>query len=121
MLTIGWSPSSGVRPRGTQSCQALCPAHNDRSPSLSVNPHRDGTGIVVTCHAGCNARDIVAAVGLTISDLFDSPAVRDPYSPTRTYQYPGGRHVHRKPDGNGGKTYRNPATNPTERYSVPST
>jgi hypothetical protein len=38
------------------SCR--CPAHDDRSPSLSI---RDGDrGLIVRCWAGCDARDVLA-------------------------------------------------------------
>ena len=39
---------------------ARCPAHDDRSPSLSI---RDGDhDILFTCHAGCDRRDIISAL-----------------------------------------------------------
>jgi putative DNA primase/helicase len=38
------------------SCR--CPAHDDQRPSLSI---RDGSdGVLLTCHAGCERRDIIA-------------------------------------------------------------
>jgi putative DNA primase/helicase len=41
---------------GWWSCR--CPAHDDRSPSLSL---RDGDrGLIVHCHAGCDPRDVLA-------------------------------------------------------------
>lgn len=49
--------------------QARCPAHEDSSPSLSVSP--GDKGVKVHCHAGCRTEDVVAAVGLTMADLFD--------------------------------------------------
>ncbi len=39
---------------------ALCPVHDDRKPSLSI---RDANGkVVVHCHAGCDQRDVIAAL-----------------------------------------------------------
>jgi hypothetical protein len=39
---------------------ALCPAHCDRSPSLSL---RDANGkVLVHCHAGCNQKNVIAAL-----------------------------------------------------------
>lgn len=35
----------------------LCPAHDDRTPSLSIR--QGDRGILVTCHAGCDARDVL--------------------------------------------------------------
>lgn len=47
---------------------ARCPAHDDRNPSLSVSER--GEKILLKCHAGCDVRSIVDALGLTTSDLF---------------------------------------------------
>ena len=94
----------GVRNTGP-GFAALCPAHDDRSPSLSVDPRKDGKGALVHCHAGCDIHDVVAALGLTVEALWDDQKIKAAYSPTRTYVYPGGRQVHRKPNGNGGKTF----------------
>jgi KaiC/GvpD/RAD55 family RecA-like ATPase len=46
-----------------------CPAHEDKSPSLSVTEGDDGR-VLLNCHAGCPAENVVAALGLTMSDLF---------------------------------------------------
>ena len=63
-----------VRSRGTRRWSARCPAHVDRSPSLSIGEGADR--ILLHCFALCEKRDIVAALGLTMADLFfDSPAI----------------------------------------------
>jgi hypothetical protein len=50
---------------------ARCPAHADRSPSLTF---RDGhRGLLVHCWAGCSLGAIARAVGAGVSDLFYSP------------------------------------------------
>lgn len=46
-----------------------CPAHDDRTPSLSVTS-RDGR-ILLNCFSGCDNDSIPAALGLTYSDLFE--------------------------------------------------
>lgn len=52
---------------------ARCPAHDDRSPSLSIRELDDGR-ILVHCHSGCSPSDVTAAVGLGMTDLFpDGP------------------------------------------------
>ena len=57
-----------VKCAGPGRWYALCPAHADRSPSLSV---RDtGERILIHCFAGCAAEDILAAIGMTWRDLF---------------------------------------------------
>lgn len=48
---------------------AKCPGHKDKSPSLSIRETEDGKTLL-HCFAGCAAPDVLAAVGLTLSDLF---------------------------------------------------
>jgi DNA-binding transcriptional ArsR family regulator len=48
----------------------LCPAHEDRHASLSVTEGEDGR-VLAKCFAGCEVEQIVAAIGLTMRDLFD--------------------------------------------------
>jgi len=48
---------------------ALCPAHGDQHRSLSVGTGTDGR-ILINCHAGCSADDIVEALHLAPADLF---------------------------------------------------
>ena len=48
---------------------ARCPAHDDKHASLSVTESNDGK-ILLKCHAGCTAEQIVSAMGLELSDLF---------------------------------------------------
>ncbi len=48
-----------------------CPAHEDRRPSLSVN--QGDRGAVLHCHAGCRTEEVLAALELEVSDLFDEP------------------------------------------------
>ena len=49
--------------------QACCPAHDDKSPSLTISETAEGT-VLVKCWAGCGAAAIVGAVGLELRDLF---------------------------------------------------
>jgi hypothetical protein len=48
---------------------ACCPAHDDRSPSLSIRQLEDGR-VLLHCFAGCSAQDVVESVGLRMTDLF---------------------------------------------------
>ena len=48
---------------------AKCPAHEDRTASLSITAGDDGR-VLLHCFAGCSAADVVASAGLTIGDLF---------------------------------------------------
>jgi hypothetical protein len=87
-----------VNVNGDGKATAQCPAHDDTTASLSIGTRRDGDGVVVYCHAGCDYTDVLAALNLTAADLFDEPRMRQAFNPTRDYRYPGGRIVHRKPD-----------------------
>jgi putative DNA primase/helicase len=78
--------------------KALCPAHDDSHASLSVGDRRDGKGIVIKCHAGCEYQEVLAALDMSPRDLFDDEPMRAVYNPKRDYHYPGGRRVHRKPN-----------------------
>lgn len=59
----------GVKQRGPGSWVARCPAHDDKSPSLSVRETGDGV-LLLHCFGGCAPADIVAAVGMELADLF---------------------------------------------------
>lgn len=48
---------------------ALCPAHEDKRPSLSIGEGRDGQ-ILLHCHAGCTIQQICDAIGIRVADLF---------------------------------------------------
>lgn len=52
----------GVQPRGS-GFVACCPAHEDSSPSLSIDETDDGT-LLLKCHAGCTFEAIAKAVGM---------------------------------------------------------
>jgi hypothetical protein len=53
-----------------------CPAHDDHTPSLSIDARDDR--VLLTCFAGCTPAAIVAALGVTMADLFgdDLPVPR---------------------------------------------
>ena len=61
----------GIIRTGEGRWSARCPAHEDRSPSLSVR--LDGDQLLFHCHAGCAPEDVLAAVGLNWSDLYADP------------------------------------------------
>ena len=47
--------------RAGATWMARCPVHEDREPSLSISAGKDGK-VLVRCHAGCDQRDLVAAL-----------------------------------------------------------
>lgn len=61
-------PESGKYPA---RWEARCPAHNDRTPSLSISLAPKGH-LLVHCHAGCPTEAVMSAVGLEMSDLYPS-------------------------------------------------
>ncbi|MBI1833746.1 MAG: hypothetical protein HYR90_02880 [Candidatus Andersenbacteria bacterium] len=48
---------------------ARCPAHDDQHNSLSISEGNDGRALL-KCHVGCDVKDIVAALGFKMRDLF---------------------------------------------------
>ncbi len=93
--------------------KALCPAHDDSKPSLSLNEGQDG-GVLVHCHAGCSLKDILDKVELRLGDLV--AGAEPPRQVVATYDYrdESGELLYqtvryypkdfrqRSPDGNGG-------------------
>ena len=61
------------RYKGHPAWQAKCPIHRDRIASLSITEPEAGK-VRVHCFAGCDDRDVLAAVGLTLRDLFADTA-----------------------------------------------
>lgn len=99
-----------VKPTGANKWLALCPNHDDKNPSLAVTA-LDGKTLV-HCFAGCQPADIVAALNLTMSDLWDSPRELD-------YRYDNGRTVHRKYRADGSKSFPQSNTeHPPELYKL---
>jgi Mrp family chromosome partitioning ATPase len=54
---------------------ALCPAHDDRTASLSVS-ERNGR-LLLHCHAGCPAEAVLKSLGLGMADLFTGPPTKN--------------------------------------------
>lgn len=57
-----------VKKSGQDKWIACCPAHEDRSPSLSIK-ESDGT-ILMKCFAGCSIEDVCGAMGIDLTELF---------------------------------------------------
>ena len=60
-----------ARRTGTGRWIAHCPAHPDRSPSLSIAEGRDGR-VLVRCWVGCDLKTVLKSAGLSMSSLFPS-------------------------------------------------
>lgn len=106
----------GVKRSGNGRYMALCPAHDDREPSLSI-AEKDGK-VLLHCHAGCRTEDVLKALGLTMGDLFTDEAARPKREERRivaVYRYTDAKgkpfevvktdpkgFYQRQPDGKGG-------------------
>jgi hypothetical protein len=66
----------GVRQTAPNQYIARCPAHDDKTPSLSIRDVDDR--VLVNCFGGCAPSAVLDAVGLRLSDLFDKPMERGP-------------------------------------------
>lgn len=60
-----------VKKIGENSFQMKCKAHKDDKASLTIT--EEDNKILVYCHAGCDTKDILRAVGLQEKDLFNNP------------------------------------------------
>lgn len=58
-----------VKRSGEGKYLAACPAHEDRTPSLSIREAGDGT-VLLRCWAGCETSTVLAVLGLEWRDLF---------------------------------------------------
>ncbi len=60
-----------ARQTGDGQWESRCPGHADNRASLSIGQGDDGR-LLVCCHAGCETKDVLAKIGLTLSDLMPS-------------------------------------------------
>jgi hypothetical protein len=58
---------------------ARCPAHADRSPSLSILEGHNGRALI-HCFAGCSVERVCDALKIKVSDLFAEPGTAEPKS-----------------------------------------
>ena len=56
---------------------ARCPAHEDRSPSLSIRAGEGGR-VLLHCFSGCGITAICDAMHLKVCDLFPGPSAGQP-------------------------------------------
>jgi hypothetical protein len=76
-----------VKRTGQGKWLACCPAHPDKSPSLTITQTDDGK-ILIHCFSGCQVSDVVAAVGLELSNLFpENPSYKKGTKPPKFNKY----------------------------------
>lgn len=66
----------GLRQTGPDKWRARCPAHGSRGLTLAIKD--SGESLLLHCHAGCGAADVLAATGLELADLYDTPIQSGP-------------------------------------------
>lgn len=54
---------------GRNQWLACCPAHNDKTPSMTVRELDDGR-VLIHCFSGCEPLSIMDSLGLEMTDLF---------------------------------------------------
>lgn len=82
---------NGLKQTGS-GWSARCPAHEDRQASLSIAEGEDGR-VLLRCHAGCDHKKIVAALGLQERDLFPRRSTEKRAVPRRAPVAPQGEHA----------------------------
>lgn len=62
---------------------AACPAHDDRTPSLSISDSASGR-LLLHCHAGCDHKAVREAVAVKLGSFGNNePFQRPPRNPTQ--------------------------------------
>jgi hypothetical protein len=84
MLPSGMSPTelilsklNKVSSTGQGKWKACCPAHEDKNPSMTIRSvYRDNLELaLVHCFCGCTPNEILGALGLELSDLYETPPI----------------------------------------------
>ncbi|MEO2019136.1 MAG: hypothetical protein ABGZ53_32735 [Fuerstiella sp.] len=101
---------------------ACCPHHDDTHSSLSITATDDGK-LLVRCHVGCDAKEIVYSAGLIWKDMFPEKQQEPAKKITAEYDYHDAEGIlvyqvcrlegegkktflQRRPDGKGGFTWK---------------
>lgn len=71
-----------VKRTGVDSYIACCPAHQDKSPSMTIR-EVEPDHLLVYCFAGCEAEAILGAIGLTFTDVHPDRAMDEVRKPSR--------------------------------------
>jgi hypothetical protein len=79
--------SRGCNPiKNCNGWKSLCPAHEDKNPSLSITEGTDGK-ILLHCQAACHLEAITEALGIKTKDLFPRCEPKQPAKIVKTYDY----------------------------------
>jgi DNA primase len=75
-----------VRRSGNNQWMACCPAHQDKTPSLSITDKGDGR-ILINCYAGCGAEDVLDSIGMTFEDIMPPKVIEHRVAPEKQKVY----------------------------------
>jgi DNA primase len=114
--------------RSGQGYSCRCPAHDDRTPSLSIRESPEGK-ILAHCHAGCSQQAVLAA--LKDLSLWPEPEARRAVVAEYNYTDASGKLLYQvcrtepkgffqqRPDGHGGWLQRGPRNQDKALYRLP--
>lgn len=68
------SKLDGVKSSGHDKWVALCPAHADKTPSLSIRKLEDSR-ILINCWSGCGAIDVLESIDMNFQHLMPDDAI----------------------------------------------
>lgn len=68
------SKLDGVKSSGHDKWVALCPAHADKTPSLSIRQLEDSR-ILINCWSGCGAIDVLESIDMNFQHLMPDDAI----------------------------------------------
>lgn len=74
-MTVLLQHLAKVKQTRSGSWLACCPAHDDKTASLSIRELDDGRTLV-HCFAGCSVEEILSAVGLSFDDLYPEKKIQ---------------------------------------------
>ena len=112
----------GVTRRGSNCIQARCPVHDDKRASLSITETKDT--FLFYCHAGCSTSEVLNAVGLEWSDLYEEkrnipPWKRDLVAEYKYYSVDG-KYLYSKLRYPGKKIMQGVVTGDILTYKIPA-
>ena len=84
----------GVKKNG-KGFTARCPAHDDRSPSLSISEGDDGR-VLLHCFAGCTVDQVCESLGMGLNELFPDQRKLSPEQKQQNSEHQRRRKLERK-------------------------
>ena len=70
-----------VKRTSSNSWIACCPAHDDKSPSLTIKDAGNGM-LLMKCFASCGTEDVLGAIGMEFKDIMPEKVVNNYVAPS---------------------------------------